>query len=243
MGDTEQVKRFALVLCSGATTVLSLVGVVSCSSGSSSGTPKAAAAAFHGIEPDPAPARPDWVLTDTTGARYDFRAQTHGRPTYLYFGYTHCPDECPTAMADIVTGLRKASKEMAAKAVVVFVTTDPERDTPAVLRRWLNTYSTSFVGLTGTDAELAKAQLASGVATAATPGPPIPTISGHPDEHPTEPNAPITHKHIGPLGYSVSHSAVIFAFDAADRLPVLYPAGVTPSDIADDLPLLLDPSR
>jgi protein SCO1/2 len=238
MGDTEPVKRFALVLSAGTAVLLALVGVVACGP---AGTKPTANVGYHGVEPDPRPERPDFVLTDTNGDSYDFAEKTRGRPTYLYFGYTHCPDECPTAMADIAVGLSKAAADQAGKAVVVFVTTDPKRDTPAVLRRWLDHYSTDFVGLTGTDADLGKAQLATGVATVATPGPPIPTISGHPDQHPTEPNAPITHEHDGPLGYSVEHSAVIFAFDAADRLPVLYPGGVTPADITADLPLLLKP--
>jgi len=207
------------------------------------GSPKKPAAlGYHGVEPDPKPSRPSFVLTDVDGRSYDFAARTKGRPTYLYFGYTHCPDECPTAMADIAVALRKAPKAERDKAVVVFVTTDPKRDTPAVLRRWLDQFSPSFVGLLGDDAQIAKAETASGVAIAE-PGAPIPTIAGHPDEHPTEPGAPITHKHFGPLGYSVTHSAVILAYDADDRLPVLYPGGVTVSDIANDLPLLLDPAR
>jgi protein SCO1/2 len=204
--------------------------------------PKTVALGYHGVQPDPQPSRPEFVLTDLHGARYDFRAETKGRPTFLYFGYTHCPDECPTAMADVATALRKASADVRRRAVVVFVTTDPKRDTPPVLRTWLDQFSTDFVGLLGTDAEIAKAETVAGVAVAE-PGPPIPTLPGRPDAHPTEPGTPITHKHAGPLGYSVTHSAVILAYDADDRLPVLYPGGVTVADIVNDLPLLIDPAR
>lgn len=218
--------------------VLVLLLVAACG-----GSPKTAVAlGYHGVEPDPPPDRPSFVLTDLQGRSYDFAARTKGHPTYLYFGYTHCPDECPTAMADVAAALRTATQAQRDKAVVVFVTTDPKRDTPAVLRTWLDQFSTRFVGLLGTAAEIAKAETAAGVAVAA-PGAPIPTIPGHPDQHPTEPGAPITHKHSGPLGYSVTHSAVILAYDADDRLPVLYPGGVTVSDIAHDLPLLIDPAR
>ena len=217
-----------------------LPGLAACSGESSTGKP--VAAGYHGVEPDPVPARPSFVLTDLDGNSYDFQAETKGRPTFLYFGYTHCPDECPTAMADIAVALRKATPEIRERAVVVFVTTDPKRDTPAVLRAWLAQFSTDFVGLLGSDAQIAKAENAAGV-TVAEPGPPIPTLSGRPDAHPTEPGSPITHKHSGALGYSVSHSAVILAYDTADRLPVLYPGGVTPADIANDLPLLNDPAR
>jgi protein SCO1/2 len=236
MGDTGAVKRLLLAAGLSCALALSLAGCTG------SAAPKTEALGYHGVEPDPQPSRPEFVLTDTSGRPFDFQARTKGRPTFLYFGYTHCPDACPTAMADLAAALRTAPAATRAKAVVVFVTTDPARDTAPVIRQWLDQFSTGFVGLLGTPQALAQAQLASGVATAATPGPPIPTISGNPDAHPTEPNTPITHKHFGPLGYSVDHSALIFAYDAADRLPVLYPGGVTPTDIADDLPLLVSPT-
>jgi protein SCO1/2 len=220
-----------------------LLAVAACGGGSGSSlkAKQTAALGYHGVETQPKPARPEFVLTDTAGSSYDFRQRTQGRPTYLYFGYTNCPDLCPTAMADVAAALRKAPKDEAAKAVVVFVTTDPKRDTGPVLRRWLDQFSTGFVGLYGTAAQLAKAQQAAG-AQVAEPGPPVPTVPGHPDQHISE-KGTAPHKHFGPLGYSVSHTAVIFAYDADDRLPVLYPGGVTPADIADDLPLLLDPTR
>lgn len=239
MGDTGSVKRVLL-----AVPVLGLaLGLTSCGGGQSGAKPggQPVAMGYHGVEPDPRPARPEFVLTDTGGRRYDFEQQTRGRPTFVYFGYTNCPDACPTAMADVASALRKVSATERAKAVVVFVTTDPKRDTPAVVRRWLNQFSTSFIGLVGTQDEVDRAQQAAGVQVAA-PGPPVPTVPGHPDQHLTEAGT-APHKHFGPLGYSVTHSAVIFAYDADDRLPVLYPGGVTPADIANDLPLLIDPAR
>jgi len=193
-------------------------------------------AAFHGVEPQPVPSRPDFVLRTTAGAEYDFLEQTQGRPTLLYFGYTSCPDECPTAMADIAAALRSTPTDLRRQVEVVFVTTDPERDTPPVLRRWLDGFSQDYVGLVGTQAEVDAAQVATGVAPAGREGP-IPTLPGRPDEHEhAQGTAP--HTHAGPLGYGVGHANVIFAFDTSDRLPVLYPGGVRPSDIAADLPLL-----
>src|SRR4051794_22585165 len=96
-------------------------------------------------EPQSAPARPAFTLTGLDGKPYDFQAETKGRPTYLYFGYTHCPDECPTAMADLASALRRSPQQERDKAVVVFVTTDPDRDTPPVLRAFLDQFSTDFV--------------------------------------------------------------------------------------------------
>lgn len=227
--------RFAMVV---AVCLALATGCGASSTSTARSAPSPTPVSYHGVEPEPVPSRPEFVLRDTAGNRFDFGAQTRGRPTYVYFGYTHCPDECPTAMADLAAALRKAPTP---GARVVFVTTDPRRDTPAVLRRWLDRFSPTFVGLLGTPAQVAAAQQAVGV-TVASRGPALPTVPGHPDLSPDQ-AASGTHVGSGPLGYSVQHSAVIFAYDAADRLPVLYPGGVTPSDIAADLPVLTDPPR
>jgi protein SCO1/2 len=226
-----RIGRLLLVLAA----ALALTG---CSAGKAPAKPAALTdgASYHGVEPDPVPTRPEFVLHDTSGRRFDFGAETRGRPTFVYFGYTHCPDECPTAMADISSALRMVSPEQRKRVRVVFVTTDAKRDTGPVLRRWLDQFSTSDIGLTGTQAELDAAATASGVAPGVV-GPDPSTIPGHPDEHVEKPGT-APHKHFGPLGYSVAHSAVIYAYDASDRLPVVYPGGITPSDIAADLPVL-----
>lgn len=204
--------------------------------GSSSAAPSPSAEAFHGIEPDPVPERPAFVLRTTSGERYDFRAETGGRPTLLYFGYTNCPDECPTAMADISAALRTTPADLRDDVQVVFVTTDPDRDTPQILREWLDRFSTDYVGLVGTQAEVDLAQRNTGL-TPAKKGGDVPTLPGRPNEHEHKPGT-APHTHDRPLGYGVGHANVIFAFDTRDRLPVLYPGGVRPADIAADLPLL-----
>ncbi|MFE1287687.1 SCO family protein [Streptomyces sp. NPDC058751] len=93
--------------------------------------------------------KPDLVLTDTTGKKYDLRAETEGRPTLVYFGYTHCPDVCPLTMNNIAVAKKQLPKAEQDKLRVVFVTTDPDRDTPAALGTWLKGVDSSFVGLTG----------------------------------------------------------------------------------------------
>lgn len=199
--------------------------------------PLAAGAAFHGNEPQPMGTRPSFVLQDTDGNDYDFLAETAGKPTLLYFGYVNCPDECPTALADISGALRTTPAELRAQTRVVFVTTDPDRDDGPLIRRFLDQFSTEFVGLRGTQAEVDAAQELMGIPAAAK-GEDVPTLPGRPDEHEHKlGTAP--HDHFGPLGYGVGHANVIFAFDTADRLPVTYPGGVRPSDIAADLPLLV----
>ncbi|MCW2543081.1 MAG: putative Sco1/SenC family protein [Frankiales bacterium] len=233
MADTGSMRLLlALVLA---------LGLAGCgpSDGTASPTPSGSARAYHGVEPSPTPARPSYVLKDTSGKRFDFGAETKGQPTFVYFGYTNCPDECPTAMADIAAALRKAPAAVRSAVRVVFVTTDPKRDTAPVLRRWLDQFSPGFIGLLGTEAEVAEAQRATGIAPAFPDGL-VPTLPGQPNEHIHKPGT-APHKHFGPLGYAVTHSAVIFAYDADDRLPVVYPGGVTPSDIAADLPALAHP--
>ncbi|MEW2630171.1 SCO family protein [Streptomyces sp. NPDC048389] len=95
-------------------------------------------------------AKPDLVLTDTGGKKYDLRKETKGRPTLIYFGYTHCPDVCPLTMSNLAIARKQLPEADRDKLQVVFVTTDPERDTAAELAKWLpSAGDPSFVGLTG----------------------------------------------------------------------------------------------
>ena len=220
-----------------AVAVVSAALVAGCgTAGATAPRPAPVAHGFHGDEPDGPPSRPSFVLTDTSGRRYDFARETAGAPTLLFFGYTRCPDECPTAMADIRTALQQSAPELRERTEVVFVTTDPERDDAAALRRWLDRYSPSYVGLRGTLEEMRAASAAVGV-PAPRKGGPVPTLPGRPDAHEHSPGT-APHEHDTPLGYGVDHSSAIFAYDASDRLPVIYRGGSTPSDIAADLPVL-----
>ena len=162
---------------------------------------------YAGIDLDPPYQRPSFTLTDTTGAAYDFTTATKGRPTLLFFGYTHCPDVCPTTMADIAVALRNLDPSAAAQVQVVFVTTDPARDSPAVLGEFLHRFDadlpTRFVGLTGDQATLDQAQLSAGV--------PLAEDGGQ------------------------THSALLLLYGADDEAHVAFDAGNTPKDIAADL--------
>ncbi|NEA62612.1 SCO family protein [Streptomyces sp. SID12488] len=93
--------------------------------------------------------KPDLVLTDTQGKPYDLRAETKGRPTLIYFGYTNCPDVCPLTMSNIAVAKKQLSRADQDKLRIVFVTTDPKRDTPAALGKWLKGIDPQVVGLTG----------------------------------------------------------------------------------------------
>ncbi|MFI1354939.1 SCO family protein [Streptomyces sp. NPDC020898] len=93
--------------------------------------------------------KPDLVLTDTQGKQYDLRKETKGRPTLVYFGYTNCPDVCPLTMSNIAVAKKQLSEADQDKLRIVFVTTDPKRDTPAELGKWLKGIDPQVVGLTG----------------------------------------------------------------------------------------------
>src|SRR5260370_11005835 len=102
-----------------------------------------------GLVTPPLP-KPAFVLTDTSGAPFDFRQRTEGAVTLLFFGYTYCPDQCPMHMANLITALKKLPPGIAGQVKLVFVTTDPARDSQAVLRRLLDLFDRRFIGLTGT---------------------------------------------------------------------------------------------
>ena len=94
-------------------------------------------------------AKPDFTLTDTSGAPFDFRAETDGKLTLLFFGYTSCPDICPIHLANLAAVLRQISPDFQRRIQVVFVGVDAPRDTPERMRSWLDSFDARFVGLTG----------------------------------------------------------------------------------------------
>jgi len=94
---------------------------------------------------------PAGTFTDTAGQPYDLQQQAKGKLTLVYFGYTNCPDVCPTTMADLGTALRSLPTKVADDVQVVFITTDPARDTPPKIKAWLDHFDSGlahpFVGL------------------------------------------------------------------------------------------------
>jgi protein SCO1 len=157
---------------------------------------------------EPAPERPDTVLIDTDGNPFDLRAETGGSFTLLFFGYTSCPDACPIQMAQ----LRQALDRVNLPVNVVFITTDPQRDTPERLRQWLDTFDSSYVGLTGTQTQIDEVQRAMNVSVA---------VAESPD---------------GNGEYLVGHSTAVFVITPDDRAHLAYPTGTRQQDWVDDLP-------
>jgi protein SCO1/2 len=118
-------------------------------------------------------------------------------------------------MANLGSVLPQLDPETAARIKVVFVTTDPRRDTPAVLRAWLDHFSQGFIGLTGDSSAIANAQAALHL-----------------------PPAVIEKGTAADTGYSVGHSAAVVAFTPDNLAHVIYPYGTRQEDWAHDLPML-----
>jgi protein SCO1/2 len=96
-------------------------------------------------------------LTDQNGARFDSRS-LEGKYRILYFGYTFCPDVCPVDLQQIGLAMKRlegSDPELARKVQPIFITTDPERDTPAVLKEFVSAFHPRLIGLTGTPQEIA----------------------------------------------------------------------------------------
>ena len=93
-------------------------------------------------------------LTDQTGQAVTEK-NLQGKPTLIFFGFTHCPDVCPTSLFEISEVLRAMGKD-ADKVNAVFISVDPERDTPATMKDYLSSFDPHLKGLTGTPEEVAK---------------------------------------------------------------------------------------
>jgi protein SCO1/2 len=169
---------------------------------------------YRGCVVTPPLPKPQFVLTDTSGAAFDFRRKTEGYVTLLFFGYTYCPDQCPMHMANLSAALKRLPAGIADQVKLVFVTTDPARDSPSVLRRWLDLFDRRFAGLTGTERAIEAVERAAGVPLAEKTGPP----NGY---------------------YAVAHANFVIAYSRDNLAHVIYPGGVSKDDWVHDLPLLI----
>ncbi len=136
----------------------------------------------------------------------------------LYFGYTHCPDVCPTTMADLGLALRQLPVQVQEHTQVVFVTSDPGRDTPAVMKTWLANFDPGlvrpFVGLTASIKQIDAVATSVGVPLE----PPVKEADGT---------------------ISVEHGAQTLAF-VAGKASVLWLAGTTSAQYAHDITRLTE---
>lgn len=190
-----------------------LATVISCDDGRT-----AAIEQLHGVKLVPPQPKSDFTLETTDGKPFHFVSDTHGSVTLLYFGYTKCPDVCPLHLANIATALKQMEPADQAQVKVVFVTTDPNRDTPEVLRAWLNNFDKRFIGVRG--------NLDSVNAIQARLGLPPATMEA------------MDPKEAGPAMYGMGHAAQVLAFTPDDSLRTEYPSGFKVADWVNDLPKL-----
>ena len=139
-------------------------------------------------------------------------ADLKGKWSLVYFGYTHCPDACPTALNDIEIALDQLGPKREAVRSV-FITVDPERDTPEVLKDYVTSFDAAILALSGSPEEIARAAKAYRVYYA---------------------------KHPEPGGdYSMDHSSVIYVMDPEGRFTASFTHQSTPEEIAERLKKLL----
>jgi len=167
--------------------------------------------AYRGGMVSPPLPKPKFTLTDTSGVPFDLASKTQGYTTLLFFGYTHCPDMCPMQMHMIAQALKETPPSIANQFRVVFVTTDPGRDSPQVLRTYLDRLNKSFIGLTGSQAAIDAAQIAANM-------PPAKKSAVRPDG-----------------GYGVGHASFVLAYTKDNLAHVIYPVGMKEEDLAHDL--------
>ncbi|MCH4091037.1 SCO family protein [Acetobacter sp.] len=155
-----------------------------------------------------------YTLTDEQGQTVT-QASFQGRYTLLYFGYTHCLDVCPLTLATLSVALEELGGQ-AQKVTPVFISVDPERDTPKVLRDYVQRFSSRIVGLTGTEAQLQPVMSAFHVSAQ-------------------------RHAASG-SGYLVDHSSLLYLMDGQNHLVGMIPVDASAHQIASELRRLLPSS-
>ena len=164
-------------------------------------------------QPYRVPATP---LTDTDGQPYSLTKDTDKPLTLVFFGYSHCPDICQTVMSNLTSAMTRLDAADRDRVDVVFVTTDPARDTPDALRTYLDRFDPSFIGLTGD------------LATITRIGKPLAVYVADGEELPT-----------GGRDLN-SHSTQVTGITADDTSPILWTQDTSSADYAADIHTLLN---
>ena len=157
----------------------------------------------------------DFALADHTGkprSLADFR----GRVVVMFFGFTHCPDACPTTLAELANAVKKLGSD-ADKVQVLLVTVDPERDTPQVLSQYVTAFHPRFLALRGSTEETARVAKEFKII--------YQKVAGARPDH-----------------YTVDHSAGTYIFDPQGRLRLYVSYGQGSEVFAHDIALLLEQS-
>lgn len=171
---------------------------------------------WRGRPLDDAGTMPDVTLVDVDEQPVELDEETRGRPTLLFFGYTSCPDICPIHMASIASAMDAVGIHHD-QLDVVFVSVDPERDTPELIGEWLANFDREFRGLTG-EAEVIEGALSSLDL-------PEPVVEG---------DDPRGH------GDLIAHPAQVIGFDADGVARRVWPFGTRRADWVEDLPRVVE---
>jgi protein SCO1/2 len=165
---------------------------------------------YRGLDLTGAPYRSDFRLTAADGTTRSLDDYA-GKYVMLFFGYTQCPDVCPTALTRALEIRRRLGK-LRDLVQVVFITVDPERDTPAIVREYVRAFDPAYEGLSGTPAETAQAAA----------------------------NYRVVYRKV-PNGasYSMDHTALTFVVDPRRRVRLAFPHAQPAQDCADDLGKLM----
>ncbi len=161
---------------------------------------------------DPPRMAPDFSLPSSRDNQFTLSEQ-RGKLLVLGFGFTNCPNVCPMTLANLAQ-VYKNLGALAGQVQVVYMTVDPERDTPARLREYLTNFNSHFVGVTGSADELAAVRQAYGIIAKKE-----------------------VHKNGG--NYEVHHSSYIYLIDRDGLLRALVPFGKSADDITHDIKILL----
>jgi protein SCO1 len=170
---------------------------------------------FTGRVVDPPFEVADTTLETTDGQPFTLATDADKPLTLLFFGYTSCPDICPQVLNSLASGLLKLDEEQRSEVDVVFVSTDPKKDTPAVIDDYLGNFDPSFTGLTG-DLDAVN-QLGESVGVYVDDGEALPG-GGY------DPNA---------------HGTYVIAVDQDGEAPAIWGRETSPSQFADDIGFLL----
>jgi protein SCO1/2 len=157
---------------------------------------------------------PETPLTATDGAAYSLAGDTDKHLTLVFFGYTHCPDICQVVMATLASAMTRLDDADREQVDVVFVTTDPARDTEQVLRNYLDRFDPRFIGLTGTLDEVVG--VGAGLHIAVEQGEKLP--SG---------------------GYDITHGTSVLGIDHSDEVPIVWNQDTSATQYATDIHQLL----
>jgi protein SCO1 len=178
------------------------------------GSADAGSGELHGTVLDPPFQVASQPLKDTEDRPFSLTEDTDKRLTLVFFGYSHCPDICQTVMSSLASAMTRLDAKDRKQVDVVFVTTDPARDTEPALRRYLDRFDPSFIGLTG-DLDTIVA-LGKPLGVGITAGEKLP--SG---------------------GYDVTHGTTITGIDSDDVAPVYWSESTSSAQFASDIHTLL----